>query len=79
MEVGFQRAPIVTESHTVAVSPGDEPGALPGPEGIAIDPHYPGEGAAVGLHVGRAIMGLAGDDVVGIPVEAGHPGIVPEH
>ena len=51
---------------------------MPVPSGIAIDAHDAGDGAAVGLHVGGRIVGLAGDGVVVIVVEAPYPGVVPQ-
>ena len=56
-----------------------EPGALAGSHWVPVHPHDPGEGASVCFHIGGTIMGLSGNDIVGILVETRHSGIIPEH
>ncbi len=79
MQVGLKRATVIPVAHAITVGARNQPGALAGSHWIPIHPHNAGEGTTVCFHVGRTIMGLSGNDIVGILVETRHSGIIPEH
>ena len=79
VEVGFQLPAVIPRADAEPVHAHDQPGSLACPQGVPVDAHDPREGAAIGLHVGGAVVRLAGDRVVVVMVEAGDPGIVPQH
>ena len=79
MEMGFEFPAVVTMSDTVPVHPEDQFRSLTCPHRVPVDTDDAGNGAAVGLHVGWTVMGLARNGVVMAVVESGHPGIIPEH
>ena len=78
MQPRFEIPIVIPQPDTVSVAAHDQPGPLAGSHRIPVDAHDAGNGTAVGLHVGRRIVGLAGDHVEVVFIEAADPGVVPK-
>ena len=69
---------IVSRSHTVSVHTHDKLGAFTRTHGVSIDPHDPGDGPTVRLHIGWGVMRFTSNDVVVVMIKATYTRIVPK-
>jgi hypothetical protein len=77
--VGLKAAVVIPVAHTIPIHAQNQFGSLSRPHGVPVNADDSGDGAAVGFHVGRAVVGFTRDAVVMVIIKPGNAGIIPQN